>query len=76
MSILLQVNGFYDIEILTWLYSPITYAWQGGARLGQQKMKLRSLQVTRKEYMEHGANICLRKFGRPSKVATTVDDEY
>ncbi|KAK7208139.1 actin family [Myxozyma melibiosi] len=46
---------------------PITYAWQGGARLGQQKARLRSLQVTKKEYMEYGSNICLQKFGRPAK---------
>ncbi|KAK9245147.1 actin family [Lipomyces tetrasporus] len=45
---------------------PITYGWQGGAQLGQQKSRLRSRQVTRKEYMEHGPNICLRKFGKKS----------
>ncbi|KAK9324882.1 actin family [Lipomyces orientalis] len=45
---------------------PITYGWQGGAQLGQQKSRLRSRQVTRKEYMEHGPNVCLRKFGKKS----------
>ncbi|KAK9374268.1 actin family [Lipomyces chichibuensis] len=43
---------------------PITYGWQGGMQLSQQKSRLRSRQVTRKEYMEHGPNICMRKFGK------------
>ncbi|KAK9450890.1 actin family [Limtongia smithiae] len=42
--------------------SPTTYAWQGGAKLGGQRSKLRGLQVTRKDYLEYGENICIKKY--------------
>ncbi|KAK9366544.1 actin family [Lipomyces kononenkoae] len=43
---------------------PITYGWQGGAKLGMDRTSLQSRQVTRKEYLEHGPSICMRKFGK------------
>ncbi|KAK9467973.1 actin family [Lipomyces arxii] len=46
--------------------NPIAYAWEGGAKLGQQKSRLRLLQVTRKEYLEYGSNLCMQKFGKQS----------
>jgi len=42
--------------------SPITYAWQGGAKfanLAEFNEKL----VTRAEFNEYGHNICLQRFG-------------
>ncbi|KAK9458903.1 actin family [Lipomyces oligophaga] len=43
---------------------PISYTWQGGAKLGLKPSRLKALQVTRREYQEHGSNICFRKFGK------------
>lgn len=41
---------------------PITYAWQGGCRLGLQPEMLAKVHVTRDEYMEYGEKICASKF--------------
>ncbi|ANB14395.1 Arp6p [Sugiyamaella lignohabitans] len=42
---------------------PISYAWQGGCRLGSQKDMLSKAYVTKADYMEHGVNLCLSRFG-------------
>lgn len=42
---------------------PISYAWQGGCNLGVRDDMLAKAYVTKKDYEEHGANICLSKFG-------------
>jgi actin-related protein 6 len=44
---------------------PITHAWDGGSRLGRASDKLDELVVSRKEYQEHGSNICISRFGPP-----------
>ncbi|CAG8656525.1 17479_t:CDS:10, partial [Acaulospora morrowiae] len=41
---------------------PITYAWHGGSKFAASP-EFNERLVTRSEYMEHGSNICLKKFG-------------
>ncbi len=41
--------------------SPITYAWEGGAKLTRDPQYKR-YTVSRQEYEEHGHNICMDKF--------------
>lgn len=45
---------------------PIGEAWRGGSSLAQSG-QLDGLAVTRAEYLEHGPNICLAKFGPPDE---------
>jgi actin-related protein 6 len=45
--------------------NPITYAWQGGAKLAQDEVAMKKLLVTRQEYLEHGSNWLLKKFDKP-----------
>jgi actin-related protein 6 len=42
---------------------PITYAWQGGSNLGCRWDMLSKAYVTRDDYLEHGVNLCLSRFG-------------
>lgn len=44
-------------------YDPETYAFKGGCELGTNHEMLQKAYVTRKEYLEHGPNICMSKFG-------------
>jgi hypothetical protein len=44
--------------------SPITCAWEGGSALASDKT-YKTKVVTRKEYMEHGSNICSTRFDTP-----------
>jgi len=44
---------------------PVKATWLGGARMGSNRETLKSLLVTRAEYLEHGPNWVLRKFGTP-----------
>ncbi|KAK8246916.1 actin family [Phyllosticta capitalensis] len=41
---------------------PITYTWLGGAKLAQNTDLLKSLVVTREDYLENGSNWLARKF--------------
>ncbi|KAK8171238.1 actin family [Phyllosticta citrichinensis] len=41
---------------------PITYTWLGGVKLAQNEDLLKSLAVTREDYMENGSNWLARKF--------------
>lgn len=41
---------------------PITYTWLGGAKLAQNADLLKSLVVTREDYLENGSNWLARKF--------------
>lgn len=42
---------------------PAIYAWEGGCKLGCQKEMLAKAYVTKQDYMEHGNNLTLTKFG-------------
>lgn len=42
---------------------PTLYAWQGGCNLGSQTEMLAKAKVTRQDYMEHGTNLTMAKFG-------------
>ena len=42
--------------------SPITYAWQGGAKFANSA-EFNEKLVTRAEFNEYGHNICLQRFG-------------
>lgn len=45
--------------------SPVEYAWKGGQTFVSRSSKanLQKHLVQRKEYLEHGSDICRRKFG-------------
>ena len=42
-------------------FSPVTYAWSGGAQLANDP-KFNSMCVTRAQFEEHGHAICQEKF--------------
>ncbi|KAJ9662564.1 Actin- protein 6 [Coniosporium apollinis] len=42
---------------------PITYTWNGGARFASDRERLKSVVVTREEYLEHGVNLLRRRWG-------------
>lgn len=44
------------------IYSPITYACQGGLRLGKEQNLLDRLMVTKSEYEEYGSQVCHMTF--------------
>jgi actin-related protein 6 len=48
--------------------SPITCAWEGGSTLASDKKLYASKVVTRKEYMEHGSNLCSTRFDTPKSL--------
>lgn len=48
--------------------SPITCAWEGGSALASDKKLYASKVVTRKEYMEHGSNLCSTRFDSPKSL--------
>ena len=48
--------------------SPITCAWEGGSELVSNKAIWKTKMVTRKEYMEHGSNICSARFDTPRTI--------
>jgi actin-related protein 6 len=41
--------------------SPVTYAWHGGALLGQDS-EFSNMTVSREEYEEEGHSLCFEKF--------------
>ncbi|CAG8459142.1 2447_t:CDS:10 [Paraglomus brasilianum] len=47
--------------------NPITYTWHGGSNYAGSPDHRNKL-VTRAEYMEHGSNICLQRFGMSEDV--------
>ena len=48
--------------------SPITGSWEGGSALASDKKLYASKVVTRKEYMEHGSNLCSMRFDTPKSL--------
>jgi hypothetical protein len=48
--------------------SPIACAWEGGSALASNKKLYASKVVTRKEYMEHGSNLCSTRFDTPKSL--------
>ena len=48
--------------------SPITCGWEGGSALASDKKVFATKVVTRKEYMEHGSNICSTRFDTPKSL--------
>ena len=63
--------------LLTYTYadnSPITCAWEGGSSLTSDKKTYGTKVVTRKEYMEHGSNICSTRFDTPRSLQDGGDD--
>lgn len=56
----------YKISLLICTnYSPVSCAWEGGSALVSEKKSTATKFVTRKEYLEHGSNICATKFDTP-----------
>ncbi|QDS75318.1 hypothetical protein FKW77_001689 [Venturia effusa] len=47
---------------------PIKHTWLGGAMLAIHRESLKSLLVTRADYMEHGPNWLIRKFGNAGRI--------
>lgn len=50
----------YEVNI-TLPKNPVTYAWEGGALLSKNP-EFKKLIVTKKDYEEHGHNLCMDKF--------------
>jgi hypothetical protein len=48
--------------------SPITCGWEGGSALASDKKMYATKVVTRKEYMEHGSNICSTRLDTPKSL--------
>ena len=46
---------------LSCLFSPITYAWEGGSQLCKD-VKFKKMTVTKQEFEEHGSAICEDRF--------------
>ena len=46
---------------LTFIFSPITYAWEGG-KLISENDDFEDMVVTREDYEENGHSICEEKF--------------
>jgi actin-related protein len=40
----------------------MTYAWEGGAKLGQDAADVGAKSVSKEDYEEHGHNICFQTF--------------
>ena len=49
-------------------FSPITCPWEGGSALASDRKTYGTKIVTRKEYMEHGSNICATRFDTPKSL--------
>lgn len=56
-------------------HSPITCAWDGGSTLASDKKVYTARIVTRKEYMEHGSNICSTRFDTPRGLQEGITED-
>ncbi|KXT05140.1 hypothetical protein AC578_7602 [Pseudocercospora eumusae] len=56
-----RIDDQYDLRVAA-AKDPLKNAWLGGARLAQNEDLLKSMVVTRAEYMEHGDGWTRRKF--------------
>ncbi|CAG8470121.1 13404_t:CDS:10 [Ambispora gerdemannii] len=63
--------SMYDVRV-GMPEDPISYAWHGGSKFARTS-EYREKLVTRREYLEYGSNICLRRFGMGEEIAE-IDD--
>lgn len=52
---------FYLYFHFTFIFSPITYAWEGG-KLISENDDFEDMVVTREDYEENGHSVCEEKF--------------